>query len=433
MQGALRAQGWFVETPLFRREAIEAQRSQQLGAVRLATPISHRIWALAALGAGACIVAWLFLGHYTRRERVSGMLVPEAGLLSVTAQSSGTIVHLATAEGASVHTGELLLTISDEHRSAALGATAAAVSLQLIDQQARLQSDLVDVQTLAQSKEGDLRTQCDTLRRQLTQIDAQLAIEHRQADSLAALVRRLKRLGTKGYVSALDIQQQQSQELDAEQQIKALVRQRNEAQQQLDSLGVQLTEMPLVTRTKTNDLKRQLAQLKQALVQNEAERAIVLSAPANGTVTSLLVKQGQTVAPGQPLLTMIPAGSPLQARLLVPSSAIGFVHAGTHVALHYQAFPYQKFGVQHGIVQNVSRSALTPSEITQLLGQQPPPQALYRVQVTLPSQFVRAYGKRGYLKPGMVLDADLLLDERRVIEWIFEPLYGMDKRSASTE
>jgi membrane fusion protein len=28
----------------------------------------------------------------------------------------------------------------------------------------------------------------------------------------------------------------------------------------------------------------------------------------------------------------------------------------------------------------------------------------------------------------MVLDADLLLDRRRMIQWIFEPLYGMAKR-----
>jgi hypothetical protein len=78
-----------METPLFRMEAVEAQRSQWLGAIRLATPISHRMWALAALGIGACIVAWLFLGHYTRRElnrqpraarRVAPPLLAEPGV-----------------------------------------------------------------------------------------------------------------------------------------------------------------------------------------------------------------------------------------------------------------------------------------------------------------------------------------------------------------
>jgi membrane fusion protein len=104
------------------------------------------------------------------------------------------------------------------------------------------------------------------------------------------------------------------------------------------------------------------------------------------------------------------------------------VRVGTKVALHYQAFPYQKFGVQHGRVASVSRSALTPREVTALVGQESPKESLYRVDVTLASQTINAYGREEILKPSMALDADLLLDRRRVIEWIFEPLYGMGRR-----
>jgi len=176
-----------------------------------------------------------------------------------------------------------------------------------------------------------------------------------------------------------------------------------------------------------------MAQNEQTLAQNEADRATVLRAPENGVVSSVLIKPGQVVAAGQSLLAVMPQGSPLQAQLLVPSSAIGFVHVGTDVVLHYQAFPYEKFGVQHGSVVSISRSALTPSEVTTLLGQQPPPEALYRVQVQLAVEHIEAYGKLEPLKPGMALDADMLLDKRRMIEWIFEPLYGMAHRYAGND
>ncbi len=419
------------EQGLFRQQAIDAQAATSLGTVRLATPVSHQVWALVALIAVASILIWLFVGHYTRREHVSGSLVPQAGLLTVTARNAGTVTTIGVAEGSEVQADEPLLTLSGDRSSVTMGDTSVVISTQLHSEQARLQSDLADTQHMADQQAIDLRMQQRMLRNQIQQIDAQLAIEQRQVHDLSTLLQRLQALGTKGYVSALDIQQQRTQELDAEGQVKSLARQRSESQQQLASIGDQLSQLPLATATKLNDLRRQMAQIVQGLAQNEADRATVLRAPESGMVSAVLIKPGQAVTPGQSLLSVVPQGSLLQAQLLVPSSAIGFVHDGTAVLLHYQAFPYQKFGVQHGTVTQVSRSALTPVEITTLLGQQLPPEPLYRVVVKLATQHVVAYGRLQALKPGMRLDADLMLDRRRMIDWIFEPLYGMAKRAGA--
>lgn len=413
---------------LFREEVIEAQTASQLGVVRLATPVSHQVWTLVAVSLAGVIAAWLFLGQYTRREHVTGSLVPQAGLLTVTSRNAGTVTGLRVAEGSVVHAGDVLLTISDERSSAALGDTSAAISAQLRQQQARLRVDLANTQRLADAQADDLRMQRHMLQSQIQQTDGQLAIEQRQVAQLTDMLHRFEALGTKGYASALDIQQQRTQELDAESQVKTLARQRSESEEQLKSIGDQLAQLPLTTATKLNDLHRQIDQDEQSLAQNEADRAIVLRASEDGVVSSVLIKPGQAVMAGQSLLAVMPWGSQLQAQLLVPSSAIGFVHVGTPVVLHYQAFPYEKFGVQNGSVVSMSRSALTPSEVTTLLGQQSPSEPLYRIQVRLAAQTVEAYGHPESLKPGMSLDADLLLDRRRMIEWIFEPLYGMRRR-----
>ncbi|TAM59017.1 MAG: HlyD family efflux transporter periplasmic adaptor subunit [Rhodanobacter sp.] len=417
---------------LFRQEAIDAQTAPSLGTVRLATPVSHQVWTLAALGVAAGIVVWLFVGQYTRREHVTGSLVPQAGLINVTARSAGTVTKIDIAEGAIVHAGDVLLTISSERSSASMGDTSAAISAQLRLQQARLQSDIADTQHLADEQARDLHMQQNMLQKQIHQVDAQLAIEQRQVDGFSALLKRLQSLGAKGYVSALDIQQQQTQELNAEGQVKSLARQRYESMQQWSSASDQLTQLPLATAAKLDALRSQMAQNEEALAQSEADRATVLRAPSDGVVSAMLIKPGQAVTAGQSLLALMAKDSPLQAQLLVPSSAIGFVHVGSDVVLHYQAFPYEKFGVQHGTVAGISRSALTPSEITTLLGQQPPQEALYRVQVRLATQHIEAYGTLQPLKPGMVLDADMLLDKRRMIEWVFEPLYGMGRRYAGS-
>ena len=150
----------------------------------------------------------------------------------------------------------------------------------------------------------------------------------------------------------------------------------------------------------------------------------MLRASQSGRVSAVLVVVGQVVNPGQVLLAIVPSGSLLEAQLLIPSHAAGFVRPGQRVAIRYAAYAYQKFGLQAGTVQQVTQNALNQAEVSALLGGQVPPEALYRVRVRLDQQQVTAYGQQQMLKPGMALDADLLLDRRRLLEWVFEPLYG---------
>ncbi|MGZ5893046.1 MAG: hypothetical protein ACXWJ7_10570, partial [Caldimonas sp.] len=58
----------------------------------------------------------------------------------------------------------------------------------------------------------------------------------------------------------------------------------------------------------------------------------------------------------------------------------------------------------------------------------PAGEPLYRITVSLDRQDVAAYGSAQALAPGMQLDADVVLDRRRLIEWIFEPVLGIASR-----
>jgi membrane fusion protein len=140
---------------------------------------------------------------------------------------------------------------------------------------------------------------------------------------------------------------------------------------------------------------------------------------------------GQPVTAGARLATVLPRDAVMLAHLYAPSSAIGFVHPQQQVQLRYQAFPYQKFGHQRGTVVQVSRTPLSSAELAQLslpagAGSQGEP--LYRITVALDRQSVQAFGKEQALTAGMQLDADVLLEKRRLIEWIFEPLLALGHR-----
>lgn len=415
------------EHALFREQAVEACQNHYLGKIRLATPISHAIWTLSALAIAAAIVVWLLMGHYTRRERVSGRLVPQAGLINLTASTAGSVMDLAVHEGERVHAGQALMTISSERVSASMGDTAADISTQLRAQRTRLLADLANVQDLADEQAKGLRAQQRTLKMQLHQLDGQRSIQLQQVESARSLLKTIKPLLAKGYVSAFQVRRRQEVVLNAEAQARALAGQRAHIRQQLVDSRNQLRQVPLKTRIKRNDLRRKLAQVEQTLAQNEATRTSVLRSPQPGIVSSLIVEHGQSVKPGQVVLTVVPSGSPLEAQLLVPSSAIGFLRRGESVSLRYQAFPYQKFGLQHGRVTQVSHNALSPTEIAVMVGREPH-EPLYRVNVDLEHQYLMAYGKPHSLKAGMQLSADVLLDRRRLFEWIFEPMFGMGDR-----
>jgi membrane fusion protein len=415
---------------LFRKEVLRAQRSQWLGAINLATPLAFVWWALLAAAVAAAIILFLIFGQYTRRAEVTGQLEPSAGLLTLSAKTTGIVARLLVHEGQQVAVGQPLVEVSANLVSASMGDTHAVVSRQLRAQKAQLRTTLANLQPESDAEARDLRARIGMLQAQVHQIDGQLALQRQQADTTAHLLQKAEPLRRQGIISTVEFDQYQATALSQRAGIKALRRQRLDTRQQLSTLQSQLAQLPLDTAAKANQLRGQLAQLDAQLAESEAARGTVLRATRAGVVSTLLVKTGQNVASGQPLLSILPAGSKLEAQLLVPSSAVGFVAQGDRVVLRYQAYPYQKFGQQYGKVVQVSRSALSPAETASLLGQNIAT-PLYRVLVALDRQTIDAYGTAETLKPGMGLNADILLDRRSLWQWVFEPLYGLRQQLAA--
>jgi membrane fusion protein len=138
-------------------------------------------------------------------------------------------------------------------------------------------------------------------------------------------------------------------------------------QAQLIDTKYQLGTNDLQTGNEIDALKAKIAEIDQQIATSEARHSIEIRAPAAGAVTAVIGHPGQLVAAGSPMLTIVPQNSRMQAELLAPSSAIGFIHVGQRVLLRYSAFPYQKFGQYWGTVVGVSRAALPQQELDSLL------------------------------------------------------------------
>jgi membrane fusion protein len=170
-------------------------------------------------------------------------------------------------------------------------------------------------------------------------------------------------------------------------------------------------------------------------------------APEAGEVTTITYQKGQSVTSGQPLATLVPDRSAadgksgeLEVHLYAQSRAAGFVATGQRVLVRIGAFPYQKYGLQEGHVMSVSTTPYAPAELPanvastilsnaqQDISGSRSNEGLYRIRVRLNAQTIHAFGRNYKIKYGMTADADILQDQRRIWEWIAEPLLAVARR-----
>lgn len=404
---------------LFRTEVLLARQRSWLGDVSLAQPL--RLWGLAVflLIAALAVMAVLFFGQYTRRATVTGQLVPDLGLSTVLAPAQGVVARQFTEEGEQVRAGQAL-TLINVPRATAAGDDALVVMRAGMGERrdsladlARSQAEQIDTQI------AGARRQLDGVRRELAQIDAEIATRREQVRLGRETTERFERISDRQYISEVQVNQQRQAVLDLVIAQQQLERQATTLRRTAAQLEQSLRELPTQRRALQAASRRDRAELDLERVQREADGELLLKAPVTGQVTSRLVESGQAVQAGQPLLSVMPEGSQLQAQLLVPSHAVGFIEPGDRVLLRYQAYPHQKFGHQAGRILRLSRSATPAPGATE---------PHYRAVVALEAQTVTAYGRQEPLRPGMVLEADILGERRRLYEWLLEPLYSLRGR-----
>lgn len=414
-----------MDRSLFRDEVFAARQERQQGKVLITTSPARRLMVLAVLLVTCILLVFAWQGEYTRKEHVSGFLAPTLGMIKIHTPQIGRVTERHVSEGDHVRQGDPLIVVSSER---ATGTTATAQQAMLAelasrrDSLRREQGKQYEIDRLA--SEG-LADRIRGLEAELAQARLQREIQHSRIASAQNTVSRNRELLAANFLSRAAMQQGEEQLLDQRGQLATIERAITGLQRDLNAAQVELAASRLRRANNAASLERQISEIEQQLTENDARREVILTAPADGTVTTVLAEVGQTVAPDRPLLSLLPAGAALEARLLIPTRAAGFIRPGQDVALRYQAFPYQRFGHYPGEVTEIGRSVLRPGEIDLPVAFNEP---VYLVTVRLAAQQVRAYGQNLALQPGMTLDADVHVDRRRLIEWVLDPLLSVTGR-----
>jgi membrane fusion protein len=413
-------------TNLFRQEAIDHQRFRIWGEVAIALPNSYAL--VTGFIALSVLATTLFVAthNYARKEHAVGFLVATEGIARITPPRDGTITAVHVIEGQHVERDAPLLTVIGAETSDRGENIDNAKLDRLREQRDRLKDQIRLEHQKSDSEKQRLQSQIQGAEAEITALAQQQTI---QTDRIEIARRQLVgaiELAGKGYLSRVEMRRRQDAHLAEKQGDSALAKELAGKQATLSQLRNALQQLPIATAQRTSQLEASIAELEVRLKEAEGRRGYLLSAPISGRVSALQVWVGKLAEPKMPALSIVPDGDILEAQLLVPARAIGFVAPGQTVQISYDTFPFQQFGFARGTVRTVSHTLLKPDEIVgPVLLREP----FYRVGVTLDRQTMRAYGAELPLEPDLQLQADILFDRRTLLAWILDPLLSAWGRS----
>lgn len=414
---------------LFRKEAISHQSERLTGAITLAQPLSIKLTVLILVSVAIAIVTFLFSAEYSRKETVRGFLMPNKGVIKSFANQGGTIEKLWVKEGDKVVKGQSLATIIVQQNNSNGVDLSTQLTEQLNAQTNLLIDEISQHQALKTQELSNLHAQNIALDNEKIALEDQLALADEKLTLLSEQQLTFNQLNKNGYVSNLEKDRQQQALLEAKQEKQNIARLLLQHQNQLNQLAFNIKNIPQQYTLRINNLKRQQADLQRQLAQVASNYKYTITASNNGVVTGVQVVEGETLsqskAQSKPLLHILPEGSELIAELLLPTRSAGFIQVGNNTRLRFDAFPYQRFGFINSEITRIDQTLITPNEIQLPITLQEP---VYRLRAKLNQQQMQAFGKAFDLKSGMLFEADIMLEQRTLIEWLLEPIYSLRGR-----
>ncbi|WP_166882559.1 HlyD family efflux transporter periplasmic adaptor subunit [Massilia mucilaginosa] len=403
-----------------RVEVIEASRSRKGGAIVVARPLPMKV--AAACGAAVVLALALLLafGEYSSKVKVTGQLAYAGGAIKAVAPQFGRIVARHVQEGQAVKAGQALFDLSAE-RISEDGSIDARIAASLATRREQIiQRREATLQQLA-LRSAAMADQERLVKSEIATHLGGISIGDELVKSAQASVDRISALAHQGFVSVAGLAQQKNMLNVERARRNALSVNLGNARSSL--LQVQNERASLAAREKIafTEAEQSLADIEQEAAEHEGRRTLRVTAPTAGAITALGYDVGQSVQAGTVVATILPMGSVLEAKLLIPSHAKSSVAVGQQVQMRIDAFPYQKYGLVAGTVKQVELNPIndgTKAPDTPNAADIP----IYRATVAMSSNSMMMYGKRRPLEPGMTLEADVFHDRRKLIEWIVDPV-----------
>jgi hemolysin D len=395
------------------------------------------LWTIVLLTVAALL--WSYFGKVDEEVVARGKVIPDGMVKVIQPRETGVIRTIYVEEGQRVKEGELLIELDPTISQAEVESSERSLTINRYDM-ARLKAELKGEEIqgpgkdhekllllqkeLKQAREAEHRARIASLELVISQkkIALQSAEEsilklERTVELVSKQEEALRHLAEKGYASMMEHLQRQKELVRTE---KELNEQRKLAEQIQDSLREAEKNLEALKKERERSILSDIVEKERAITILEGEFTKAskrsqlerLYSPVNGTVHGLATHTvGGVVTSAQPIITIVPEGTPLVVEAMALNQDIGFIHPGQKAELKLDTFPFQKYGTIEAELFYVSPDAQEDQKIG----------LVYKIKLR-PKRFtMRVKDKDIPLSPGMAVTAEIKTGERRVIEFFISP------------
>ena len=316
---------------------------------QLLEPAPAAMWAVYLMLAALVVaVAWSALAQVDIVTKAKGRVVPDGREQVIASLEGGLLRQLLVREGEQVEAGQALATL-DPTRAEAQQAEGQAKRLATMGTLARLQAEssgkalkfppqlpapVVAGETESyEARRSALMEATDSVRRSIGLLGRELDVSQRMA--------------AKGLMSEVEVMRLRRQINDLSAQIQERSnRFRQDASAELVRVRTELSLME-----------------EQMVVRDDTMRRNTLTSPVRGIVKQIKANTvGGVVAPGAPVMEILPLGKHVLVEARVRPADIGFVKVGQPVLIKLSAYEYTIYGGLRGVVHSISPDALGDPE-----------------------------------------------------------------------
>ena len=397
----------------------------------------------------AVVLAWACLGRLDIVAIAPGKLVPQSFLKIVQPSESGIVREILVKEGDAVKQGQVLVRMDTRLSEADSKVLVAELHRRRLQLQ-RIEAELAGVPMKRRTDDpADIYVQVEAqhLARRQAYLDALgteqatlLKVQHdlKSASEIEGKLRKSvpihkdhaeswDKLAKEGFAGRLLALEKQRTYVESEQDLKAQI-------QNVGSLRALIAQSERRIAQITSNYRQQLQnerveaggiyhKLQQDWDKQQHRHSLLeLKAPQAGLVKDLATHTpGTVVAPGTILLTLVPHDEPLVAEVWVGNIDAGFVQDKQKARVKLAAYPFQKYGMLDGVVKQISADSQEKTDANNP-AVKPMQEAAYRALISLNSGYLESQGQRLRLVPGMLVNAEIHLGTRSVIEYLLSPV-----------